>query len=379
MIRQAFKFKIYNSESNRRLNTQRVIAGQIWNYCIARHKRYYRRFGKHLHQNRLKKRVAYLRNHLQPEWKQLGSQAVQDVVERIERGYQLFFLAKKQKSNRKIAPPSFRKVSKYRSFTLKQAGWKLLDNNRVKIGKKVFRFHNSRDIEGTIKTLTIGRDAVGDYWLVFSTVRKENYPDRVATGRTAGFDFGLKQFLTGENSSFTMPEPLKQNLAKLTKANRNLSRRKRGSNGRKKAKRCLSLLHRRIANQRRDFHHKLARELAQTYDVICLEDLNIQGMKQRWGRKVSDLGFAEFVSILGHHCQKAGAKLIKVDRFFPSSKTCSGCGHINHSLNLRDRTWMCPECSSKIHRDKNAATNIRREGLRLHATQAGHCLQEKAA
>ena len=379
MIRQAYKFKLYHSESNRRLNAQRIIAGQIWNYCIARHKRYYRRFGKHLHQNRLKKRVAYIRNNLRPEWKGLGSQAVQDVAERIERGYQLFFLAKKQKSARKVSPPSFRKVSKYRSFTLKQAGWKLLEEGRVTIGKKVFRFHNSRDIEGTIKTLTICKDAVGDYWLVFSTVKKENDPGRVATRRTAGFDFGLKQFLTGENANYSMPEPLKQNLAKLKRTSKNLSRKKRGSNGRKKAKRQLSLLHRRIANQRRDFHHKLAKSLAATYDVICIEDLNIRGMKKLWGRKVSDLGFAEFVSILEHHCQKAGAKLIKIDRFYPSSKTCSNCGYINHNLDLHDRSWLCPECSSKLHRDINAATNIRREGLRFHVAQAGHCLQEKAA
>ncbi|MFN2257157.1 MAG: RNA-guided endonuclease TnpB family protein, partial [Desulfuromonadaceae bacterium] len=125
-------------------NRQRVAAGQIWNHCIALHKRYYRRFGQHLSQNRLMARVAYLRNHVRTDWKILGSQAVQDVVQRIERGYKLFFKATRDKSGRKVRPPTFKKVSRYRSFTLKQAGWKLIAPGKVKVGGCVYRFHQSR-------------------------------------------------------------------------------------------------------------------------------------------------------------------------------------------------------------------------------------------
>ena len=102
-------------------------------------------------------------------------------------------------------------------------------------------------------------------------------------------------------------------------------------------------------------------------------------MKKLWGRKVSDLGFAEFVNVLEHHCRKAGSELIKVDRFYPSSKTCSECGLIKAELGLKDRNWVCSECGADHDRDKNAATNIKREGLRLHVKQTGHCLQDEAA
>ena len=380
MVRQAFKYKLYHADRNRRLNRQRIAAGQIWNHCIALHKRYHRRFKVHLSQNRLKARIAYLRNHLRPEWRQLGSQAVQDVIERIERGYKLFFKAVRDKSGRKVRPPTFKKVSRYRSFTLKQAGWKLLAPGRVKVGGCVYRFHHSRDIEGKVKTVTIGRDAVGDFWIVFSVETAGTTPIRAATGRTAGFDFGLKQFLTGsDESEVQMPQPLLSDLKRLKKASRALSRKKRDSKGRKRARKALARLHRRIANRRRDFHHQRARELAQAFDVLCIEDLNLAGMKALWGRKVSDLGFAEFVSTLEHHCRKAGKSLIKIDRYFPSSKLCSNCGHIHQDLSLRDRTWPCPNCGVVHDRDHNAAVNIEREGLRLFAHQAGHRLEEEAA
>ena len=380
MSRQAFKYKLYHADRNRRLNRQRIAAGRIWNHCIALHKRYHRRFGKHLSQNRLMARIAYLRNHVRSDWKVLGSQAVQDVVQRIERGYKLFFKAVRDKSGRKVRPPTFKKVSRYRSFTLKQAGWKLISPGKVKVGGCVYRFHQSRAIEGKVKTVTLGRDSVGDFWITFSVETEDTAPKQAATGRTAGFDFGLKRFLSGsDGTEVQMPQPFKADLKRLQKANRDLSRKKRGSNGRKRARKALARLHRRIANRRRDFHHKQARELVQAFDVICIEDLNLAGMKSLWGRKVSDLGFAEFVSILEHHCCKAGKSLIKIDRYFPSSKTCSCCGHNHQELSLRDRAWTCPQCGVAHDRDHNAAINIEREGLRLFAHQAGHRLEGEAA
>jgi putative transposase len=379
-MRQAYKFKLHHAERNRRLDRQRVVAGRIWNHCIALHRRYYRRFGEHLGQGRLKKRIAYLRNHVRPEWRILGSQALQDVIERIERGYRLFFKACKSSSARKVRPPSFRKVARYRSFTLKQAGWNRVGPGLVKIGGAVYRFQHCRDIAGRIKTATIGRDAVGDFWITFSVETALAAPDRVATGRTAGFDFGLKRFLTGSRGvTIDMPAFLRSGLKALRKASRALSRKRRGSNGRKRARLVLARLHRRIACRRRDFHHKLARELARTHDVICIEDLNLQGMKALWGRKVSDLAFAAFVAILEHHCRKQGCVLVKIDRFSPSSKRCSNCGHVHRGLALRDRIWICPNCGGIHDRDHNAAVNIEREGMRLYARQAGHRLEEEAA
>jgi len=102
-------------------------------------------------------------------------------------------------------------------------------------------------------------------------------------------------------------------------------------------------------------------------------------MKALWGRKVSDLGFGEFVGILEHHCRKHGSTLVKIDRFFPSSKLCSDCGGLHRELSLRDREWTCPHCGTVHDRDQNAAINIEREGRRLLAEQVGHRLQGEAA
>jgi putative transposase len=148
-------------------------------------------WGKHLGCARLQKHIAKLRKR-NPFWQLVGSQAVQDICQRIEKAYQLFFKHHKKG----VRPPGFKKVKKYKSFTLKQAGYKFLGGNRVKIGNRVYQYWNSREIEGTIKTLTIKRTPLGELFMVI-VVDKCSTPDvTFETGRIAGFDFGLKSFLT---------------------------------------------------------------------------------------------------------------------------------------------------------------------------------------
>ena len=189
-------------------------------------------------------------------WKQLGSQAIQDIIKRVDLGYQKFF----RKENKK--PPTFRKIQKSKSFSLSQAGWKLLADNKLKIGKAIYKFAKSREIGGPVKRLTIKRDACGDLF-VFFTVDSEDEPIiRVETGHTAGLDFGLKTFLTGSDGTrYEAPQPLKASLTELKAANRALSRKKKGSNHRAQAKLKLAKLHRQIRHQREAWHWKLAREL----------------------------------------------------------------------------------------------------------------------
>ena len=111
-----------------------------------------------------------------------------------------------------------------------------------------------------------------------------------------------------------------------------------------------------------DFHWKLAHQLTDEYDEIRLEDLNLQGMKALWGRKVSDLGFADFVVKLKYIAAKKGVKIVFVDKGYPSSKTCSACGAVNEALDLRERNWQCNDCGAVHDRDRNAAINIYRVG-----------------
>ena len=306
---------------------------------------------------------------IRPEWRALGySQGIQQVTDRIYLSYQVFFdSCKKEKtSGLRKSPPRFRPFRKYKSFTLKQAGWKLDEKNgKVLIGKTWYRYNKSRNIQGIPKTITIKRDNVGDWYIAIACDLGENFiPEKISptTGKSAGFDFGLKTFLTSsDGKKHDSNEYLKAYLKELKRKNRNFSIKSKGSRNKSKARKTLARLHRKIANKRRDSHFKLALALIESYDYLFFEDLNLQGMKKLWGRKVSDYGFSEFLMILEHKACEHGKLLYKIDRFFPSSKMCSRCRYLKQELSLKDRIYEC-QCGNKIDRDLNAAKNILREG-----------------
>lgn len=363
---KTYCFKLYKSKRNKKLHKQINIAGLIYNHCIALHKRYYRLFHKSLniyqlmrHLTRLKKipKFAYMN--------ELGSQAVHEVAKRIDRAYKLFFRNLKHKI--RTAPPSFKKVSKYKSFTLSQSGYKYTGkDNSIIIRKQKYCFFKSREIEGKIKQLTVKRDTLGDIYIYFICEHKENKV-LARTGKSVGFDFGLKTFLTAsDGKDIEAPLFFKQNAMKIAKANKALSRKTKGSNNRKRAKLALARIHKRVANRRKDFHWNIANTLVGEYALICLEDLNIKAMQKRFGRKISDLGFSKFLSKLEYMAQRTGTTIVKVDRFYPSSQLCSKCGYQNKEIkNLRIREWLCPKCGTTHNRDRNASVNIEQEGKRI--------------
>ncbi len=354
---KTYKFKLYQTKKNRFIHRQINASGSIYNHCIALHKRYYKMFGKHLNMYQLMKHIAKLRKRFK-YWQQVGSQAVQDICQRIDKAYKLFF----KQFKRGTRPPNFKKTRKYKSFTLKQAGYKFLGGNKLKIGTKVFKYAKSREIQGRIKTLTVKRNGLGELFILVVT----DWVDEsfgVVTGKIAGFDFGLKTFLTG-NDSTSIKSPLffHQSRSKLKSANRSLSRKQKGSSNWYRAKDHLNRVYEQIANKRKDWFWKLSHQLTDQYDVLIFEDLNLDGMKRLWGRKVSDLAFATFLEILQTVASNKGKLVHFIDRFYPSSKTCSHCGYLNQELSLKNREWLCPSCNTRLLRDENAAINIHREG-----------------
>lgn len=358
---KTYCFKLYRAKRNKKLHRSINIAGSIYNHLIALHRRYYRLYGRYLHANRLKKHITKLKK--LPKyayWNKLGSQAIQDIAERIDRAYKLFF--RNLEHGIRTAPPGFRKVRRYKSFTLKQVGWKLLAGNQLRLMGQKYKYHQSREIRGIIKTITVKRDPLGDIYL-FVVCKTSDRPVGPRSGNSVGLDFGLKTFLTtSDGNKIDSPLFFNQGSTKIKQLGRALSSKKKGSHNRQRARLELARGYKRIANQRKDFHFKLAKELAEKYATICIEDLNLKAMQRLWGRKVSDLGFANFVKILEHQCSKAGTVLVKIDRFYPSSKTCSNCGYIYKELSLKERQWVCPGCSAIHDRDENAATNIHRVG-----------------
>jgi putative transposase len=355
---KTLKFKLYQSGRNKHLKRSINAAGVVYNHCIALHKRYYRMWGKHLNCAKLQSHIAKLRKRKE-FWQLVGSQAVQDICQRIEKAYQLFFKHHKKG----VRPPNFKKVRRYKSFTLKQAGYKFLGGNRIKIGSRVYQYWNSREIEGTVKTLTIKRTPLGELLMVVVVDSAIELQINVETSKIAGFDFGLKTFLTCSNGSkIESPQFLKQSLNAIKKASRNHSKKRKGSSNRERARLNLVRKHEDVVNRRADWFWKLAHDLTNQFDVLCFETLNLKGMQRLWGRKISDLAFGEFLQILEWVATKKGKQVVFIDRWYPSSKTCSSCGYVLKELALEVRQWRCPSCQSVNGRDENAAINIQRVG-----------------
>ena len=347
-----YKYKLYRSKKTKHLDELINIAGNIYNHCIALHKRYYKLYHKSLNKFQLQKHLTKLKRlNKYQNWKHLGSQAIQQITERIDLAYQKFF--KKQGGL-----PSFKKSIKYKSFTLKgNVGYKL-NGNVICLHGYDFKFSKNQTInfDDKIKTLTIKRDNLGAFYICVSLETKNK--SRITTGKSVGMDFGLKIFLTLSNhKKINAPLFYLNSLKELRTKQRKLSSKKKGSNNRAKAKLELARFHQKLVNQRRDYFFKLANHLAKKYDNIFIEDLNLNAMAKIWGRKIHDLAFHEFINILS-----AKTNVVKIDKFYPSSKTCSCCGYIKKDLTLKERIFSCPNCRSKIDRDYNASLNIFRVG-----------------
>ena len=177
---------------------------------------------------------------------------------------------------------------------------------------------------------------------------------------------GLAEFNTfltvSDGSKIESPQFLKQSLNEIKQASRELSRKKKGSANRERARLNLVRKHEDVANRRSDWFWQLAHDLTNQFDVLCFETLNLKGMQRLWGRKISDLAFGEFLKILEWVAIKKGKQVVGIDRWYPSSKTCSNCGHVLKALELNTREWRCPSCQSVNGRDENAAKNIQRVG-----------------
>lgn len=305
-------------------------------------------------------------------WQLVDAQAVQDISDRIDKSYKLFF----KHHNKGVRPPSFCKSKKYKSITLKQTGYKLL-GNKIRLGKRIYGYHKSRAIEGKIKTLTVKRLPTGDLYIFIVT---DAVGESIApvTSKTAGFDFGLKTFLTNSNGKdIKSPQFLLKARKEVRKLSQKLSLKKLGSRNWNKARIKLARLHFRIVNQRRDWFWKLSQRLCDTYDVMCFETLNLKGMQRLWGSQIGDLAFSSFLEILQTVATESGKQIVFVGQWFASSKLCSECGHKNSELQLRDRHWNCPSCNTSHDRDKNASLNIEREGA--SSLNVGDVRQSKTA
>ena len=268
---KTYKFKLYSNHGNRELHKTIDGHADVWNHCVALQRRYYAIYGNYISKFRLINHISKLKRLPRfTHWNQLPSQAIQDVASRIDKGYRAMFEARAQ--GKAWGRPRFKPRRKYKSFTLLQAGWHLLPGNRIKIGKRIYQYFKSRDVFGTPKRCTIKRDAIGDVYICILTDYEEPALNRLTTGKIAGFDFGLKRYLTGHNGhDIESPQFFKRSINAIKRANRAHSRTKKKSKNRERARLDLARKHRKIERQREDFHWKLAHHLTDEYDEIRLE------------------------------------------------------------------------------------------------------------
>lgn len=349
----SYKYKLYRTKKTKHLDKMLREACYVWNRALVLQKRYYKLYHKYIPRFTMYHHFA---KRYEPTL--LNSHTVREVLDRLDIAYKRFF---KHDAKR---PPKFKKASEFSSFVFKNGGYSLSGNelaiNKI---KKSFKFSLSRPYDGKVKRVTVKRNKLGEYFIILCLDKQAEPYGKSHDGASVGIDFGLKKYMTLSNGrEIDNPQFLKADLLEIRRRSRNLSKCKKGSNNRKRKKLELERLYRNIVNKRSDFQWKLAHELCKRYDLICLEDLNLEGMGKRWGRKMSDLAHGDFVLKLEHVAKKYGVQVHKIDRFFPSSRLCT-CGYKNDKLSLGDRIWTCPSCGAVHPRDLFAAENILRQGI----------------
>lgn len=238
-----------------------------------------------------------------------------------------------------------------------------------KLGVIDTRLH--REIEGKIKTVTVSRTPTGKYFAAILMEIEGEDPIKSTDGKIAGIDLGIKDFAIVNDGVKTIkaknPRHIKKHERNLKRKQQSLARQKKGSNSREKARKLVATVHERVANSRKDFLHKLSRQLVDDNQVIVVENLNVKGMvkNHKLAKSISDTGWGMFVNFLDYKLEREGKYLIEINRWFASSKTCSECNHKVEKLPLNIREWTCSNCGTHHDRDENAAKNIRNEGIRI--------------
>lgn len=293
----------------------------------------------------------------------VNAQCAQDVLRRVDGAFQAFF--RRIKRGEKAGYPRFRSARRYDSLTFPQhpSGCKLLDSGKLRIqgtGEVKVKLH--RKIEGTIKTVTIKREA--NRWYVMFSVEYDATP-LPANSDSVGIDVGIASFaVLSDGTNIENPRYYRKSQALLRVSQRRVARRKRGSHGRQKAIQLLQRDHAHITNQRSDFQHKTARDLVNRFGFIAVEDLNIKGLAAGMlAKSVQDAGWGLFLDKLTSKAVDAGRQVVRVDPH-GTTQNCSSCG-TRVPKTLSQRWHNCPNCGLSLSRDENSAREILGRGLRL--------------
>ena len=299
--------------------------------------------------------------------KEVDSISLQQALRHLDTAFQNFF------KQPKTGFPKFKsKKNHNNSYTTVCVNNNIkLENGMVtlpKIGKVKVRQHRSIPENYILKSVTVSQTPSGKYYASI-LFEYENQIQKTEPQTFLGLDFSMHElYIASDGTSANYPRFYKQALQKLEREQRKLSKMQKGSNNRNKQRIRVARLHEKVANQRKDFLHKQSRQITNAYDCVCIEDLNMKAISQamNFGKSVSDNGWGMFTTFLKYKLEEMGKRLVKIDKFFASSQLCNICGYQNsETKDLSVREWTCPCCQTHHNRDRNAAINIRNEGMRI--------------
>ena len=367
-MKKAYRYKIKPTMKQQKMLSQFFgCARFIYNWGLNRKIEAYKTDKKSIGYVQLAKELTDLKKQDDTKWlNDCANECLQQSLRNLDNAYTRFFKEKKgfpkfkSKKNSKDVCKFINSVKfdfDKRKVWIPKIGWTKLCHNKefdlsqVKLG-----------------TLTVSKDKCGEYWCVILVDDMQpNAPKtKVQKETSVGIDLGIKDFATlSDGTKVENPKYLERSQKKLAHLQKVYSRRQKDSKRRERVRLAVAKCHRRIANQRTDFLHKLTTELVRCFDTICLEDLNVEGMMKNHylAKSIVSASWYQFKTILGYKSEWYGKNVLFIGRFDPSSKTCNHCGYVNKDLKLSDRKWKCPKCGEVIDRDINAAINIRDWGI----------------
>ena len=355
---RTYKYRIYpTKEQIERIEQTLYLCRYLHNNALEQRIVTYKKHGISLSYNKQANELKFVKQAL-PEYKNVHSQVLQDVLKRLDRSFQNFF--RRLKTNEKPGFPRFQGKNRYDSFTYPQSGFSLL-NNKLKLSKiGDVRINLHRKLTGEVKICTIIRKN-SKYYVAF--VCELETPKVTLTNKSVGIDLGVSHLaITSDGDFFDNPKHLRKSEKQLKRLQRIVSKRTKGSNRRRKAVQLLARKHEQIANQRKDTNHKVSRQLVNKYDFIVFEDLNINGMvkNKHLAKSMHEVGWNQLIHFTTYKAENAG-KEVKLVNPHNTSQQCSKCGAIVKKT-LAEREHIC-SCGYTEHRDINASINILNRGL----------------
>ena len=370
MMLKAYKYRLYPTKTQEVLLSKHFgCVRYIYNYGLERKIKSYSETKKSVSRFTIQADLPKLKKAETTKWlAEVNSLSLQAALLNLDMAFTRFFREKK-------GFPKFKsKHDNHQSFQVPQNTEVDYEAKRVYLPKfkEGIKCIFDRHFKGKIKTSTISRTPTGKYFISILVETEDTIPNKapIDENKAVGVDLGIKMFATlSDGTEIQNPKYLKKALKRLKRLQRSVSRKKKGSNSRKKAVKLLARQYEKVTNKRKDFLHKTSKYLIDHYDTICLETLSASNMlkNHRLAQALSDISIGTFNAYMNYKAEWCGKNIIRIGRFEPSSKMCS-CGHVHRGLKLSDRVWTCPVCGAVNQRDLLAAQNIKKFAFKLNNT-----------